>query len=192
MTFAALPGPVAEDSTTAMCRDRAERAEVNLDIDMTIFEDLSPQVQADIREKMTSAAYKRGDFGESARTTLCIHRQALTALTIYSTCAVMKRDDMAEEVFFVKSGIVETSATDPEEDDEYKISAIVERGDCFGDEVIFARDKHRMKYARCRTDVEVLKLKKEDLHSVLEKSGDARKLEKAVQKQSGLSFTTDC
>ena len=77
MTFAALPGPVAEDSTIAMCRDRAEHAEVNLDIDMTIFEDLSPQVQADIREKMTSAAYKRGEFGEPARATLSISRHVL-------------------------------------------------------------------------------------------------------------------
>ena len=159
---------------------------------MSIFVDLSPQVQSDIREKMTSAAYKRGDFGEPARTTLYMPRHALTGLAIYSTCAVMKRGDMAEEVFFVKSGIVETSATDPEENDEYKVSAIVEKGDCFGDEVILARDKHRMKYARCRTDVEVLKLNKDDLLGVLEKSGDARKLQKAVQKQSALSFTSDC
>jgi CRP-like cAMP-binding protein len=103
----------------------------------------------------------------------------------------MKKGEIANEVFFVKSGIVEISATDPDEDDDHKISAIVEKGDCFGDEVVFAHDKHRMKYARCRTDVEVLKLKKEDLHGVLGKSGDARKLEKAVQKQSRLPFTTD-
>ena len=102
----------------------------------------------------------------------------------------MKQGDTADEVFFVKSGIVETSATDPAKDDEHRVSAIVEKGDCFGDEVIYARDKHRVKYARCRTDVEVLKLKKDDLHEVLGKSGDARKLEKAVQKQSGFSPLT--
>lgn len=40
-------------------------AEFKSDIDMKIFEDLSPQVRSDIRKKcQESHRYSRGDFGE--------------------------------------------------------------------------------------------------------------------------------
>lgn len=93
----------------------------------------------------------------------------------------MKAGEHADTIFFVCSGIVEISAMKPE-DPEYKVSAIAEKGDCFGDDV-FARTK-RTTFAHCRTDVEVLKLKKDDLDEVLQACGDAKKLQKAVEKQS--------
>ena len=77
ISYFTLLGHVAKESTVAVCRDSAESAAVILDIDMAIFEDLSRDVQAGIREKMTSAAYKEGEFGEPARTTLYILRHVL-------------------------------------------------------------------------------------------------------------------
>ena len=116
----------------------------------------------------------------------------MTDLLCAVAVAVMEAGDEADEIFFVYAGIVEISATNPTEDIDHKVSAIVEKGDCFGDEVIFARDSRRKKFARCRTDSEVLKLKKDDLHEVLQASGDARKLEKSVEKQSASQLTRTC
>ena len=108
----------------------------------------------------------------------------------------MKKGETATEIFFVRSGIVETTEKDPTlgGDDDYKVSAIVEKGDCFGDEVVFAHDDTRMKFARCRTDVELLVLKKADLLEILGEGEDSRKMEKTVQKQSALlsSFPRSC
>ena len=100
----------------------------------------------------------------------------------------MKKGETATEIFFVRSGIVETTEKDPTlgGDEDYKVSAIVEKGDCFGDEVVFAHDDTRMKFARCRTDVELLVLKKADLLEILGEGEDSRKMEKTVAKQSAL------
>jgi hypothetical protein len=74
-----------------------------IDIDMTIFEDLSLRVQTEIRSKMTERSCAKDEI-------------------------VMRKGDPAEEIYFVKKGVVETLLTDPAGPEAPRASALVEKG----------------------------------------------------------------
>lgn len=86
-----------------------------LDIDMTIFEDPSLRVQTEIWSKMTERACEKDEV-------------------------VMRKGDAADEIYFVKNGVnvVEMLLTDPSGPLPPRASALVEKGDCFGDERVFS------------------------------------------------------
>ena len=126
-----------------------------IEMNMTIFEGLSLKMQREILAEMKEKKYEKGSI-------------------------VMSKGETAETIFFVKSGVVETL-----ESKSGRPVALVEEGDCFGDEVIFATDDKRLKYARCLTDVKLMVLLKKDLHTIIIKySGKTKKnLEKIIAKK---------
>jgi hypothetical protein len=103
LTLPAGPVPLhacgwTEDAYSCCCHPclyvRRKKAASNVDIDMTIFEDLNVDAQSAIFSKMTDASYKKGDIGEPPHS-----RPASPSLVVWLASSSTARLPVLTELF---------------------------------------------------------------------------------------------